>query len=155
MRIVRAIFRRYVKLGETTGQIAAYLNSRGYPTRFSRLWSSYYIGSMLLEEKYIGTAVYNRVCTKLQSGCRLNDPSEWIRKPNAFATIIKPSIFEQARRRRQEEMRALTDDEILTRLRRFIAKHGRATHMAMRKSGNGNLSHQCVRSPMSGSAPSG
>jgi DNA invertase Pin-like site-specific DNA recombinase len=145
VRTVREIFRRYVKLGETTGQIAAFLNSRGIPTRFGRQWRSYYIGNMYLEEKYIGTAIYNRVCSKLLGKCRLNDPSEWIRKPNAFPAIIRPSIFEKARIRRQEEMRFQSDDEILVKLRRFISKHRRVTHAAMQKSGNGNLSYQCVR----------
>lgn len=105
VRTLREIFRRYVKLGETTGQIAAYLNSRGYPTRFGRQWKSDYIGNMLLEEKYIGTAIYNRTCTKLQGVLKLNEPSEWIRTPGAFPAIIRPSMFEKARKRRLEEMR--------------------------------------------------
>ena len=145
VRVVSEIFRRYVKLGETTGQIAAYLNSRGYPTRFGRQWRSFYIGNMFLDEKYIGTAIYNRTTSKLQSRFRLNDPSEWIRKPNAFPPIVHPSIFEKAQKRRLEEMRFQTDDDILARLRRYISRHGRVTHIAMQKSGNGNLSYQCVR----------
>jgi DNA invertase Pin-like site-specific DNA recombinase len=145
VRVVREIFRRYVKLGETTGQIAVYLNSRGVPTRFGRRWKSDYIGNMFLEEKYIGTAIYNRTCTKLQGGLRFNDPSEWIRTPNAFPAIIRPSMFEQARKRRLEEMRYKTDEETLERLRRYAYKHGRVTHAAMQRSGNGNLAYQCVR----------
>jgi DNA invertase Pin-like site-specific DNA recombinase len=145
VQTLREIFRRYVRLGETTGQIAAYLNSRSIPTRFGRQWRSYYIGNMFLEEKYIGTAVYNRVCTKLQGRARLNHAAEWISKPNAFPAVIRPSIFEKARKRRLEEMRYKTDEEILEKLRRYTSKHGRVTHAAMQKSGNGNLSYQCVR----------
>jgi hypothetical protein len=36
VRVVRLIFRRYVNVGESTPQIARYLNARGYRTRGTR-----------------------------------------------------------------------------------------------------------------------
>jgi DNA invertase Pin-like site-specific DNA recombinase len=144
VRIVREIFRRYVKLGETILEIATYLNSKGYKTRFGRLWKTDYIANMLVEEKYIGTAVYNRSSEKLQTKHRRNDPSEWIRKPNAFAAIVDPLVFKQAQERRREELRKITDEEILARLRRYISRQGKVTQKAMQKLRSGSLHYRCV-----------
>jgi DNA invertase Pin-like site-specific DNA recombinase len=145
VRVVREIFRRYVKLGETTGQIAAHLNSGGQKTRFGCQWRSYYIGDMLLEEKYVGTAIYNRTSRRLQSRQKNNEPSAWITKPNAFPAIVDPIVFRQAEERRREELRYPTDEEILMRLRRFVARREYVTQKAFHKSGNCNLHYEILR----------
>ena len=145
VRIVREIFRRYVKLGETIGQIAAYLNKKGYKTRFGRQWNADRIARMIVEEKYIGTAVYNRASEKLQSKHRTNRPSEWIRKANAFPAIVDPSIFQQAQERRQNELRRPTNEEVLARLRRYMMRHGTVTQKTMQKLRSGSLHYECVR----------
>jgi DNA invertase Pin-like site-specific DNA recombinase len=145
VRVVKEIFRRYVKLGEKISEIAAYLNSRGYKTRFGHLWNTDRIARMIVEEKYIGTAIYNRSTEKLQSKYRRNHPSEWIRKPNAFPAIVNPVIFQQAQERRRRELRRPTDQEILARLRRYMLRHGYVTQKTMQRLRSGSLHYECVR----------
>jgi Recombinase len=145
VRVVKEIFRRYVRLGEKISEIAAYLNSRGYKTRFGHPWTTDRIAAMLTEEKYIGTAIYNRSTEKLQSKYRRNRPSEWIRKPNAFPAIVNPAIFQQAQERRRRELRRPTDQEILAKLRRYMLRHGYVTQKTMQKLRSGSLHYECVR----------
>jgi DNA invertase Pin-like site-specific DNA recombinase len=135
IRIVREVFRRYVKLGETTAQIAAYLNSKGYKTRRGCPWVSPRIGQMLVEEKYIGTMIFNRISKKLQGKFQRNDPSEWITKANAFPAIVNSVIFQQAKERRTKELQRRTDEELLMALRSFLSRHGYITLRAMKKFG--------------------
>ena len=139
VRVVREMFRRYVDLGETAGQVAAYLNSCGFRTRRGRPWRSEHASYMLQCEKYIGTLVYNVTSGKMLSPRVLNDPALWIRVPNAFKGIIKPAVFQKARDRRVRELksirglRSLTNDEVLGRLRAFYEKHGSISVHAMRR----------------------
>lgn len=67
VKVVREIFQRYADLGETTGQVAAYLNSCGLRTRRGRPWRSEHISYMVQCEKYIGTHIYNVTTGKLLS----------------------------------------------------------------------------------------
>ena len=82
---------------------------------------------MLDEEKYAGTQVYNRTSSKLGTKVRINPPSEWIRKPNAFPAIVDPEIFRRVQERRKAAHRRLSDKELLEMLRRLLAKRGRLT----------------------------
>src|SRR5206468_1678403 len=68
VRIGREIFRRYVELGERDSEIAAYLNSKRYKTRKGFPWDYQRVGSILVDEQYIGTLVYNKASEKKLEG---------------------------------------------------------------------------------------
>jgi hypothetical protein len=87
VRIVREIFRRYLELNETTGDIAEFLNDSGARTGKGNPWHAWYVSRVLENEKYIGTQVYNRHSSKLGLVRRLNLRSEWIRKPIADPNV--------------------------------------------------------------------
>jgi DNA invertase Pin-like site-specific DNA recombinase len=139
VRVVREIFRRYVDLRETVGQVAAHLNASGLRTRRGNRWRTEHISYMVQCEKYIGTHVYNVTSGKLLSPRVTNDPALWIRVPYAFKGIIDPDVFQKARDRRVRELkqlrslRGLSNDEVLERLRVFYEKHGSISVRSMRR----------------------
>jgi len=126
VRIVKEIYRRYVTLRESTGEIANYLNKQGYPARQGGRWGSSVIASILTNEKYVGTQTYNRTSMKLRATRKRNDDSEWIRVPKAFKGVVDAKTFERAQRFREKEIVGshLSDDELLILLRGFIAEQG-------------------------------
>jgi DNA invertase Pin-like site-specific DNA recombinase len=137
VRLVREVFRRYVKLDQSIKEIATYLNLKGHRTRAGYPWNGSKIGFLLSEEQYIGTLTYNKASEKLQGRTMQNDRSEWIRVPNAFPAIVEPALFEAAQKKRSRgrEPWDRTDEELLLALRRFLAKHGHITQDAMREFG--------------------
>jgi DNA invertase Pin-like site-specific DNA recombinase len=134
--VVREVFRRYVSLGETITQIADYLNIKGLRTRKDHRWNASKVGLILAEEQYIGTLIYNRNSEKLQGRYKVNDQSEWIGKPNAFPAIVDPAVFQKAQQKRRKESERLSDEELLTALRRFLSKHRYITQQATRRFGD-------------------
>lgn len=126
VRAVQTMFHRYVELDESPADIAEYLNKHNYSTRRGTCWHGVTIQYMLGNEKYIGTQVYNQSSARLKAKRRINDRSEWIRKPGAFMGIIDLAMFEraQAKRARVALGAFLPDDDLLTKLRDFIRKHG-------------------------------
>jgi hypothetical protein len=56
----------------------------------------HFAGSIIVpesvSEQYVGTLIYNRVSEELQGRTKKNDPSEWIRVPNAFPAIVEPKL---------------------------------------------------------------
>jgi DNA invertase Pin-like site-specific DNA recombinase len=135
VRLVRRIFHRYVRLEETTYEIAAYLNAHGYRTRRGKPWRSFQIAYMLTNEKYIGTQTFNLTTGKLRAKRQKADQADWIRVPNAFPGIIPPELFRKAQVRYAQRRRTVTDEELLNKLRAFLAKHGMISRTMMEKHG--------------------
>lgn len=124
VRAVREIFRRYVELQESTGQIAKHLNESGVRTSRGNIWRGPAINQILAEEKYVGTQVYNRCSSKLRAPRRCNPTSEWIRKPDAFLAIVDPEVFARAQERRAKLNGRRSDEELLEMLRGLLKKYG-------------------------------
>jgi DNA invertase Pin-like site-specific DNA recombinase len=138
VRVVREIFRRYVDLGQKFAEIAAHLNSKGCKTRSGAPWNYHLVRSIVKDEQYTGTLVYNRISDTMLVGVRRakqNPTSEWIRAVNAFTAIVDPAVYRRAeeRRRKERERNRPTDEELLARLRRFVSRHGCATQPAINK----------------------
>jgi DNA invertase Pin-like site-specific DNA recombinase len=124
---VREIFRRYVELGETTSQLAHYLNEHGHKTRSGRYWNVGDIGGIIGDEQYAGSVVYNRTTTKLKTRRKHNDRSEWIVTPNVFEPIVDLATVRRAQERRSKELQELqppSNEELLDRLRSLLKKRG-------------------------------
>jgi DNA invertase Pin-like site-specific DNA recombinase len=105
VRVVREIFRRYVELRESGAHITRFLNASGTPTMKGVKWHQTGVNRILENEKYAGTQVYNTKSGKMGAKQRRNPSSDWIRKPNAFAHIIDPEVFEKAQEIRRERRR--------------------------------------------------
>jgi hypothetical protein len=81
----------------------------------------------LINEKYVGDNVWNRVSIKLHERRRRNARDEWIRRDGAFPAAVDRLLFEAAQVIIQERSRKLTEDDMLEALRRVLAAHGRLT----------------------------
>ena len=100
-RIVRKIFDMYVNQGYGYKKIAEELNKCGHLNKRGKPFVNTSIRDMLLNEKYVGTYVYNRRSSKDEDGRRNNslekDASQQIKNPNAFPAIVEQEIFDQVR----------------------------------------------------------
>jgi len=114
---VRQIYTWFVRDGLQENQIAGRLNSMQILTDLGRPWSRATVHGVLINEKYIGSNVYNRVSFKLRK-LRVVNPSEmWIRREDAFSPIVAKEVFYTAQGIIRARSRRLSDEELITRLR--------------------------------------
>ncbi len=122
--IVRQIYDWYVSREKGDTAIAAELNARGIASESGRPWTAPVVVSILTNEKYIGTVVYNRKSYKLQGDACDNPRAAWIKKPRAFDALIDPAIFGRAQDLRRQRAERYTRQELLDILRRIYTEHG-------------------------------
>ncbi len=96
--IVKKIFELYID-GNTHQKIITELNGLGYRNKKGTEWTKNSILSILRNEKYIGTYVWNRVVAKnskgKRNGHREKPVEEVIRIPNGIPAIISTEIFQK------------------------------------------------------------
>lgn len=122
--VVREIFDRFTDQFQTETEIAANLNGRGILSDLQRPWTRASIRQILTNPKYVGTNVYNRKSFKLKKKRVNNPPEMWITREGAFEPIVAAELFVRARTIIEGRNLHLTDDELLWRLRDFLAEHG-------------------------------
>jgi DNA invertase Pin-like site-specific DNA recombinase len=125
VEVVRSMYRMFAEDGKTESAIAGVLNDQGLRTDLGRLWTRGTVHQILTNEKYIGNNVYNRISFKLKKKRVINSPDMWIRRNNAFESVVSPDLFYVAQGRIRERARKLTDDDMLTRLRQLAEREGR------------------------------
>ena len=76
---VRWIYDSFVRNGLTEKEIADVLNSRKSFTDLGRPWTRGTVHQILINEKYIGSNVWNRISYKLKKRRVRNSPETWIR----------------------------------------------------------------------------
>ncbi len=106
--IVRLIFEMYSNK-YTYNDMAKELNARGYTTKSGNEFSASSFNSILNQEKYIGTYVYNRRVSKSLTGkynSHANKPEdEIVRIPNAVPRIIDDETFNRVQARLNQNKR--------------------------------------------------
>lgn len=93
---VRWIYESFVHNGLPELEIANILNARGIATDLGRYWTRGTVHQILINEKYIGSNVWNRISYKLKKKRVRNDPDMWIRADGAFEPIVDRSLFAAA-----------------------------------------------------------
>jgi len=127
VRTVRRIFRLYVEHKLTPQAIADRLNREGKANRLGNPWRCENVSWILQNERYVGTQLYNQHSQKRIENRRphWNEPSQWIRKENAFEALIPRALFEAARTRARERTHIKhTEESLLERLRYLWKTHG-------------------------------
>ncbi|MBV5350299.1 recombinase family protein, partial [bacterium] len=106
--------------------IARELNARGIVSEYGqgRPWTPPIIHNILTCEKYIGTAVYNRTTQRMQTTAVPNPQNVWIRKRNAFPSLIELSIFERVQEIRRNRVRRIPSSDLLEMLRMVFREKG-------------------------------
>jgi DNA invertase Pin-like site-specific DNA recombinase len=134
--IVNRIFMDFADRHKTRQQIANELNAAGVLTAEGNPWQMQTIDAMLRNELYIGHNVFNRRSSKLKTAPVFNPPEMWIRHDNAFEPLIRPDLFEKAQKVLAElrYRQAITDEELLDKLRALWRRKGQITVRLMLQS---------------------
>jgi DNA invertase Pin-like site-specific DNA recombinase len=122
--IVRWMYRMFVEAGRPEREIAALLNERGIKTDLGRPWTRGTVHQVLINEKYVGNNVWNRISFKLKKKRIRNDPEMWIRADGAFPAIVDRALFDAARTIIQSRSFRLSDAEMLAALRALFEREG-------------------------------
>jgi DNA invertase Pin-like site-specific DNA recombinase len=122
--VVREIYRRFVEERLSERYIADDLNARGITTDTGHSWTRGTVHQILINEKYIGNNVWNRVSFKLKEKRVRNHPDMWIRSDGVFPALVDENLFSAA----QEIIRArsfrMSDTEMLDLLRELRKNAG-------------------------------
>jgi DNA invertase Pin-like site-specific DNA recombinase len=122
--IVRWIYRMFVDEGWNERAIADDLNRRHILTDFDRPWTRATVHQILINEKYIGTNVFNRRSYKLKEKRIFNDEEDWVKKEDAFKAIVDPSYFYNAQGIICERNRKYSNEEMLEKLQALRERQG-------------------------------
>ncbi|MHB0789662.1 recombinase family protein [Bradyrhizobium sp. 5.13L] len=122
--IVRWIFTRFLEVQCET-VVAWELNKNAVPTRTGKPWTRVMVGAILRDETYIGNLIFNRRSWKLRQTRTYNPPEEWIRAEGCLEAIVDRDLFQQANRFIDERRVDLSEEEMITRLRRTLLEKGR------------------------------
>jgi len=126
--VVRRVFRSFVHRKRTPHQIADTLNARRIPSPGRRRWTANAVRSVLTNELYAGTMIYNKTTQRLKSPSRHNPKDEWIRAENAFPAIVEKKLFDAAQTMIEaaEEARRIrySSENMTERLRSLYEEYG-------------------------------
>ncbi|MEI6987650.1 MAG: recombinase family protein [Rhodospirillaceae bacterium] len=122
--VVNQIYQWFVRDGLVESVIAERLNRQGLLTDMGRQWTRGVVHQILINEKYIGHNVFNRISFKLKKKRVKNPPEAWIRADDAFDGIIDPQLFYTARGIIQERARKFSNEELLEALKSLYGQKG-------------------------------
>jgi DNA invertase Pin-like site-specific DNA recombinase len=120
VKVVRWIFGSFVRRKKGEGEIATILNKRNIKSVNGRRWTGEKVHRVLVNEKYIGSNIWNKCSVKLKGPRVSNGPDKWVRADGAFAAIVDRTKFDAA----QTIIRERSIDEKLDPLRELFKEHG-------------------------------
>lgn len=123
-KIVRWMYKMFTEELKSEQEIANILNQQGIKTDLGRAWKKSTVHQVLINEKYIGNNVFNRVSYKLKAKRICNPENQWVRKEGAFEAIVEPSAFYTAHGIINARSRRFSNDELLQKLKDLQNKHG-------------------------------
>lgn len=126
VEVVRKIFRDFVRKPSEKA-IATSLNGRGVRTDLGTPWTSHKIHKILVNPKYVGRNVWNRVSFRLKDNRVSNPPSAWIEGPVTFEPIIDKRLFRKVAAIFERREHVIPDGELLGGLRAILKKHRKLT----------------------------
>jgi DNA invertase Pin-like site-specific DNA recombinase len=121
---VRWIYGAFVEEGKVESEIAVILNNRGIATDLDRPWTRGTVHQVLINEKYVGNNLWNRVSFKLKKKRVRNGSDMWIRAEGVFDAVVDHDLFERAQAIITERSHRFSDEEMLDGLRRLLQNRG-------------------------------
>jgi DNA invertase Pin-like site-specific DNA recombinase len=121
---VRWIYQEFAEQGRSELEIATSLNAKGILTDLNREWTRSAVHQILINEKYIGNNVWNRISFKLKKKRIRNDADMLIRAESAFPAIVDRNLFEAAQSIIVARAYIYSDEEMLDGLRQILARTG-------------------------------
>jgi len=129
--VVRRIFAMFVRRRRSPETIADTLNREAIPSPGGSRWAKGMVRTILTNEIYIGTMVYNKTSQKLQARTTRNPTAEWVRTPEAFEGIVDKGIYEEAQKMLEaedaEHRRRHSPEGMLEQLKRLVDEYGIVT----------------------------
>jgi DNA invertase Pin-like site-specific DNA recombinase len=122
---IREIFELFVNGGKSEAEIVDILNGGDVRVDEGRPWTKYFVHSILSSPKYAGVNIYNRVSYKLKKRRVVNPAAMWIRRDNAFESIVDLKVFERAQLIIQANRRRYDREEMLVLLKQLFAERGK------------------------------
>jgi len=93
-------------------------------TDLGRPWTRGTVHQILINEKYIGNNVWNRISFKLKKRRTRNEPDTWVRAEGAFEAIVDKALFDAAQAIIGARSHRLSDEEMLDGLRGMFESLG-------------------------------
>jgi DNA invertase Pin-like site-specific DNA recombinase len=128
---IQRIFRMFVDEQMGYSKITHRLNAEGGRPTVDRLWYETEIRLILMNERYVGRYVWNRVSNPLRAGKIQNPPEQWIRADGAVEPITDETTFARAQARIATYPKPHTKAGLLSKLRTYADKHGRLSARLM------------------------
>lgn len=125
--VVREIYSRFIRGGQSERQISDWLNQQHVPSETGGGWTRGQVHTVLTNEKYIGNNTWNHVSFKLKQRRVVNPADAWVRSDGTFAAIVDAESFFTVRGIIQERSRRFTDQEMVERLAALLRAHGHLT----------------------------
>ena len=116
-RPYRWVYRAFVEEGRSSARSRTRLTLRGFVLDLGRPWTRGTVHQLLINEKYAGDNVENRVSCKLHGDRVHNGRDMWVRREGAFEAVVDRLVFDAARVIILERSRRLTDDEMIEAFR--------------------------------------
>ncbi len=140
-KVIRRIFRLFVKCGLSQSTIAERLNQDGIPSVNGAPWTVGRVHGLLTSEISLGIYTYNKVSQKLKTPARKNPEELWIRQ-KIMEPIISKNIFLKA----QEKLKAgkgrlKRDRDMIKVLRKLLRERGTLSE---------KLINECLYTPNAG-----
>jgi hypothetical protein len=124
VQTVRWIYKSFVEEGRSEREIAALLNQRGIFTDRNRQWTRAIVHQILINEKYVGNNVWNKISYKLKKKRIRNQPDMWVRAEGSFNPLVERVLFDGAQLIIRERSQKLSNDEMLEKLHLLYAARG-------------------------------
>ena len=122
--VVRRIFWELTEVRLLEQAIADGLNRDGILSPGGKLWDVGKVRKILMDERYMGTMVYNRTRQRLKTPSHANPKDQWIRTPDCFEPVIDPAVFVKAQAIFAEQARSHTPAYMLEKLGTLFQSHG-------------------------------
>ncbi|WP_457334984.1 recombinase family protein [Rhizobacter sp. P5_C2] len=131
---VRLVFQLFIDKRRTRSEIAELLNARGIAWVGGHPWRMEAVHAVLTNERYAGTAIYNRKSGKLKVPVRENARELWIRKEGAYEAIIPMRRFLQAQQMIRDAAKRLDRNDMLRGAAQLLVQHGHLSADILAKS---------------------
>lgn len=123
--IIRRIFREFANEGRSVNTIAARLNAEGIPYLRGATWKPNTLRILVQDPHYIGMHVWGRTTALLATPVKRLPIADWIVHPNAFEGVVPQELFLRAQEVFANLTIRLSDEELISRLRRVYTECGR------------------------------
>lgn len=121
---VQWMYDTFVNSGVPESEIAGILNRRGILTDLKRQWTRGSVHQVLINEKYVGANVWNRISYKLKKKRVRNSPDMWIRAEGAFDAVIDRALFSAAQAIIRARSCRISNEDMLSGLKGLYEQRG-------------------------------